>query len=60
MKTAVIFGALLVFLYSGFRPPEGISKVPLADISFEKRSHDRGATFSVPNENEHEESSKGK
>ena len=60
MKKGAIIGLMLLFLYAGFRPPEGISKVPLADISFQAKSQHVGATSPVPNKKEPEESNKGK
>lgn len=60
MQKAAIFGALLLFLYAGFRPPEGISKVPLADISFEKKFQETQKSQLPLNANEPEESLQGK
>ena len=60
MKKGAIIGGMLLFLYAGFRPPEGISKVPLADISFQAKSQHSEAPIMLPNEHEPEESHKGK
>ncbi len=34
-RNALIIGGLLLFLFIGFRPPEGKSKFPTANIQFE-------------------------
>lgn len=35
MKKTLVFAGLLLFLFAGFRPPDGISKLPTANINFE-------------------------
>lgn len=34
-KKALVIGGLLLFLFVGFRPPAGMSKLPSANIEFE-------------------------
>ena len=60
MVVTAIIGLLLLFFYAGFRPPEGVSKVPLANISFEDRSAKVQTHTAPANENEHAEPVTGK
>ncbi|MCB9808620.1 hypothetical protein H6770_05215 [Candidatus Peribacteria bacterium] len=39
MKKTLVFGGLLLFLFVGFRPPAGMSKLPRTNIDFQESQY---------------------